>query len=87
MVIEVFSEVIVAPDYDAEALEVFASKKNLRVLKQQATKDDRLSTTEYKQISGGMLIQDADNYRVSENDLRVVSKRQPTPDEIRGMLR
>lgn len=84
LVIEVFSEVIVAPDYDPEALEIFASKKNLRVLRCEGSAAN--SATEYKQITGGMLIQDADRYRVSENDLKVVSRRSPTPEEIRGML-
>ncbi len=58
-VIEVFSEVIVAPDYEDEAIEIFKSKKNLRLLKIGSTDDDRRSTLEYKQLSGGFLVQDA----------------------------
>ena len=85
-VIEVFSEVIVAPDYDAEAVEIFASKKNLRLLKVRAANDDQRSTIEYKQISGGFLVQEADTLKVSEGELKVVSKRQPTDDELRSML-
>src|SRR5215211_4874385 len=78
LVIEVFSEVIVAPDYKDEALEIFRSKKNLRLLKLRTTDIGRRSTIEYKQISGGFLVQDADAYKVAESDLKLVSKRQPT---------
>jgi phosphoribosylaminoimidazolecarboxamide formyltransferase/IMP cyclohydrolase len=85
-VIEVFSEVIVAPGYDADALEVFRSKKNLRILLLRSTNEDGSSPFEYKQISGGFLVQDADRHRVGEADLKTVSKRQPTQDELRAML-
>src|SRR5436190_21403174 len=56
LVIEVFSEVIVAPEYDHEALEIFRSKKNLRILKLPATNNEQRTTPEYKQISGGFLV-------------------------------
>jgi phosphoribosylaminoimidazolecarboxamide formyltransferase / IMP cyclohydrolase len=82
-VIEVFSEVIVAPDFDDEAIDVFKSKKNLRVLRVANTDEQNL---EYKQISGGFLVQDADRYNVTDIDLRIVSKRQPTPEELRSMF-
>jgi phosphoribosylaminoimidazolecarboxamide formyltransferase/IMP cyclohydrolase len=85
-VIEVFSEVIVAPDYDDEAVEIFRSKKNLRLLKLRTTNDDQRSTIEYKQISGGVLAQDADTHNVGERDLKVVSKRAPTDAELQAML-
>ncbi len=84
-VIEVFSEVIVAPDYNAEAIEIFSSKKNLRVLKLRSTNNEQ-RRFEYKQISGGFLVQDADTHSVSEGELTVVSKRQPTETELRSML-
>jgi phosphoribosylaminoimidazolecarboxamide formyltransferase/IMP cyclohydrolase len=85
-VIEVFSEVIVAPDYDAEALEIFESKKNLRVLKLRTTNNEPRTTIEYKQISGGFLVQDADTHKLTAEELKVVSKRQPTEAEFRSML-
>ena len=89
-VIEVFSEVIVAPDYDAEALEIFRSKKNLRLLRiagGNATVWERVDRAlEYKQISGGFLVQEQDNYKVSESELKVVSKKQPTDADLRAML-
>ena len=89
---EVFTEVVVAPDFDAEALEIFGTKKNLRVLKaantdRNASVDERAdSKLEYKQISGGMLVQTKDDYRVSAADLQTVSKKQPSEEGIKAML-
>ncbi len=85
-VIEVFSEVIVAPDYDAEALEIFQSKKNLRVLRMARTANDQRSTIEYKQISGGFLVQDADLRNITKANLKIVTDRQPTEVDMRSML-
>lgn len=81
---EVFTEVVIAPEYESEALEIFKSKKNLRVLR--VASNGNSGTIEYKQISGGMLVQDKDIYKVTENDLKVVSKKQPTDDEFKAML-
>ncbi len=80
---KVFTEVVVAPEFDKEALEIFKTKKNLRVLKVMSDKNMR---NEYKQISGGMLVQEKDLYCVTENDLKFVSKKQPAEDQIRMML-
>lgn len=88
-VTKVFSEVIVAPDYDDAALEIFRSKKNLRTLKITPDKSrisNLKSEIEYKQISGGFLVQDADTHRITEHDLDIVTRRLPTPDEINSML-
>ena len=84
-VIEVFSEVVVAPAYEEAALEIFRSKKNLRVLK-VATNNDHRSTIEYKQISGGFLAQDMDLHRVSADELNFVSKLLPTDEQVAAML-
>ena len=99
-VIEVFSEVIVAPAFDGEALDVFRSKKNLRVLKvtrgNPSERGPRRSISErgagsegalqYKQISGGFLVQDEDNHKLKFDHLKFVSERKPTDAEIRSML-
>lgn len=85
-VIEVFSEVIVAPDYDSEALAIFKSKKNLRVLQIARKASDQRSTIEYKQISGGFLVQDADLRKISRAELTIVTEKQPTEEELRSML-
>jgi phosphoribosylaminoimidazolecarboxamide formyltransferase/IMP cyclohydrolase len=83
-VIEIFTEVVIAPDYDQEALDVLSAKKNLRVLR--AWPASRTLGLEYKQISGGMLVQTRDTHRLSPVDLKVVSKREPTEEEIRALL-
>jgi len=87
-VIEVFSEVIVGPDFDDDALEIFKSKKNLRVLRvssgRNASVNER-ANLEYKQISGGFLVQDADTHKLSLAELNIVTKRQPTNDELNSM--
>jgi phosphoribosylaminoimidazolecarboxamide formyltransferase/IMP cyclohydrolase len=83
-VIEIFTEVLIAPDYDDQALEVLRSKKNLRVLR--ALPASRAEGVEYNQISGGMLVQTRDTHRLKREDLKVVTKRQPTADQIDDLL-
>ena len=84
---EVFTEVVIAPAYEDAALDIFRSKKNLRVLRlPHPTISDQGTTIEYKQISGGCLVQDRDVHRLSAADLKIVTQRQPTPDEIKAML-
>ena len=80
---EVFTEVVLAPEFDADALEIFKTKKNLRVLRVEQGEDSGL---EYKQISGGMLVQEKDLYKVSESDFKIVSQKQPSENEVRAML-
>lgn len=83
-VIEIFTEVLIAPDYDDEALEVLRSKKNLRVLR--ALPASPASALEYKQITGGMLVQTRDVHKLKAEDLKVVTKREPSEEEIRALL-
>jgi phosphoribosylaminoimidazolecarboxamide formyltransferase/IMP cyclohydrolase len=83
-VIEIFTEVIIAPDYDDDALEVLRTKKNLRVL--SAGEAKVAEGLDYKQISGGMLVQTSDTHRLSREGLRTVTKRAPTPQEIDDLL-
>lgn len=84
-VIEVFSEVIVAPAYDDGALEIFRSKKNLRVLK-LAANNENAAAIEYKQISGGFLVQEMDLHRVDAEELNFVSRLAPTDNQVAAML-
>ena len=88
-VVEVFSEVIIAPDYDDDAIEVFTSKKNLRVLRVKGGNPSREGAepqTEYRQISGGFLVQDKDTHRLNASGIKVVTDRQPSEAEINAML-
>ena len=81
----IFLEVIIAPAYAPEALEIFAQKKNLRVLQiNQQNSDSAIYTT--LKIGGGLLVQEQDRYLLQREDLRLVSKRQPTAQEIEQMM-
>jgi phosphoribosylaminoimidazolecarboxamide formyltransferase / IMP cyclohydrolase len=83
-VTEIFTEVIIAPDFEPAALEVLKTKKNLRVLR--AGRPEPIAGLEYKQISGGMLVQTRDTHRMKREDLKVVTKRAPSDKEIEDLL-
>jgi phosphoribosylaminoimidazolecarboxamide formyltransferase/IMP cyclohydrolase len=83
-IIEIFTEVIIAPEYEPAALEILKTKKNLRVLK--AREREKREGVEYKQISGGMLVQTRDAHKLKREDLKVVTKREPTEEEIRDLM-
>jgi phosphoribosylaminoimidazolecarboxamide formyltransferase/IMP cyclohydrolase len=83
-VTEIFTEVVVAPDFEIEAAEILRAKKNLRVLRVEDSRG--LSGTEYKQVGGGFLAQEKDSYRASQSDLVVVSEKQPTEEQFKAML-
>lgn len=83
-VIEIFAEVVVAPEYDGDALDVLRTKKNLRIL--LIDPDIYDAGIEFRQISGGMLLQEFDEEKLDPNDLRVVSARKPSDDEMAALL-
>ncbi len=80
-----FFEVVLAPDFEDSALEVFKAKPNLRILKIDDIKPEPNGRT-YRKVSGGLLIQDLDTKQISESDLKIVTKRQPTEQEMKDML-
>lgn len=82
----VFTEVIVAPSISAGALEVLSGKKNLRILETGALADPGAPGLTVKTLAGGFLVQSRDNGQVSEDDLRVVTKRAPSAQELQDML-
>jgi phosphoribosylaminoimidazolecarboxamide formyltransferase/IMP cyclohydrolase len=83
-VVEIFTEVVIAPDYEAAALEILKTKKNLRVLCVATL--GQTQGLEFKQISGGMLVQTRDSHRLKREELKVVTKREPTEEEIKALL-
>ncbi len=83
-VIEIFTEVVIAPDFDEAALEILKTKKNLRVLRAGEARIDE--SLEYRQISGGMLVQTRDVHQLKREDLKVVTKRAPSENEIHDLL-
>ncbi|HCH5604914.1 TPA: bifunctional phosphoribosylaminoimidazolecarboxamide formyltransferase/IMP cyclohydrolase [Vibrio parahaemolyticus] len=80
-----FVEVIIAPSVSAEAIEVVAAKKNVRLLEcgEWTTKTTGFDV---KRVNGGLLVQDRDQGMVRLDDLKVVSKRQPTEEELKDAL-
>jgi phosphoribosylaminoimidazolecarboxamide formyltransferase/IMP cyclohydrolase len=79
---KLFLEVIAAPGFDEAAQEKFASKKNLRLVEVAAANQKWV----LKNVSGGMLVQDADVRPLADADLKVVTKRAPTHEETRALL-
>ncbi len=77
---EIFTEVLIAPDFDEQALEILKQKKNLRVLK-LAEFNKIEKAFQLKRIQGGMLLQDQDFKNISDIDFNVVSEREPTEEE------
>ncbi len=82
----IFTEVVIAPDVTDEAREVFAKKKNLRLLTTGALADPKQAQLSYRQVSGGLLVQDKDSGFITLDDLKVVTKRQPSEAELADML-
>ncbi len=83
---EIFTEVVIAPDADADARAVFAGKENLRLLLTGAMPDPRAAGRYIKPLAGGFLLQDRDAGHIAVGDLKVVTKRQPSEQEIADML-
>ena len=79
---KLFLEVIAAPGFDDAAKVKFAGKKNLRLVEIVHAPDKWV----LKNVSGGILLQDADTRRLSESDLKIVTRRPPTPEEKRALL-
>ena len=81
-----FTEVIIAPSITAEALKVVAAKQNVRVLSCGQWAATPQHAFDYKRVNGGLLVQDRDIHQITAADLKVVSKRQPSPKEIEDLL-
>ncbi|HCN24368.1 MAG TPA: bifunctional phosphoribosylaminoimidazolecarboxamide formyltransferase/inosine monophosphate cyclohydrolase, partial [Candidatus Marinimicrobia bacterium] len=81
----VFVEIVLAPSFDPEALEVFKKKKNLRVL-EIGKFGKRTKKMEVRNIDGGLLVQSVDTKILTKEDLTVVTEKQPTEAEINTAL-
>ncbi|CAB1370015.1 bifunctional phosphoribosylaminoimidazolecarboxamide formyltransferase/IMP cyclohydrolase [Denitratisoma oestradiolicum] len=83
-----FAEVIIAPEITEEARAVFAAKQNLRVLIVPLGHPGGkcAGAFDYKRVGGGLLVQSADEARIAQSDIKVVSKRVPTEAEMRDLL-
>jgi phosphoribosylaminoimidazolecarboxamide formyltransferase/IMP cyclohydrolase len=83
---EIFTEVVIAPEADDDAVAVFAKKKNLRLLVTGGLPDPAAPGLSLKTIAGGFLVQNRDIGRVRREDLKIVTKKQPTDAQIADML-
>jgi len=87
-----FVEVLIAPDYTEEALAVFKAKANVRVLKIDLPKggstawEQGRNSHDIKRVGSGILIQTADNHELTEADLKIVSKKQPTKQQLADLM-
>ncbi len=83
---KLFVEVIIAPQVSEDAKSVLSSKKNLRLLQTGTMPDPAAPGLAFKNLSGGLLVQTRDNGRIVVEDLKVVTKRAPTEQEMRDLL-
>lgn len=83
-VIKQFVEVIIAPAVSDAAKKIFAAKANVRVL--TVPLGDGLNTLEYKRVGGGLLIQTPDAMNVTSKQFKIVTKKQPTPQQLQDLL-
>ena len=81
-----FVEVIVAPAIDADAAEIVATKKNVRVLETGSWPNAANAGYEFKKVSGGLLVQNTDLGVITADDLKVVTELAPTPEQVQDML-
>lgn len=85
-IIKTFSEVIIAPDIESAALDILKDKKNVRVLTTGAMPDIHDRRRMVTRVAGGLLVQDNDFGVITLDDLKVVSEREPTEEELRDMI-
>ncbi len=85
-IVDIFTEVVIAPDASPEAQEIFARKKNLRLLLTGGLPDPAAPGETFRSVAGGMLVQSRDASRLTPADLKVVTRRAPTPEEMADML-
>ena len=87
-----FVEVLIAPDFDSEALAIFSAKANVRVLKIALPTGGNTpwqqgrNAQDIKRVGSGILMQTADNHQIAESELKIISAKQPTPVQMANML-
>ncbi len=84
---EIFLEIVIAPDFSEEALDILKQKKNIRLLKLGSLEAaERKAEFVVTSVEGGMLVQESDIARLEQNDLKVVTNRKPTDEELKQLL-
>lgn len=82
---KIFLEIIIAPSFSPEALEILKQKKNIRLLRLPEISHKPVNAYDLKKVGGGLLLQDKDDILYDESDIRVVTKKQPTAEELETM--
>lgn len=82
---KIFLEIIIAPDFTPEALEILTRKKNIRLMKLDTTLSVN-TALKYTNVNDGLLVQEMDMHQIKGEDLRCVTNRKPTPEEIKQLL-
>lgn len=82
----IFTEVVIAPGASEAAREIFAAKKNLRLLTTDGMPNPAAALRTYRQVAGGILVQDKDNGSIGETDLKVVTRKAPSDAELADLL-
>ena len=83
---KLFLELVIAPKFSAEAIKIFSSKNNLRVIQTKGINLKAKGNKEFKQLDGGFLMQDNDTKDLTKNNLNIVTKRKPSKREINDLL-
>ncbi len=85
-IVKIFTEVVIAPEADEDAIAIFKKKKDLRLLVTGALPDPLAVGETFKSVAGGFLVQSRDDARITANDLKIVTKRAPNETELADML-
>jgi phosphoribosylaminoimidazolecarboxamide formyltransferase/IMP cyclohydrolase len=85
-IVKIFTEVVIAPEADEDAIEAFRRRRDLRLLLTGALPDPGAPGETFRSVAGGFLVQARDGARLTESDLRIVTRRAPTPAETADML-
>jgi len=85
-IVKIFTEVVIAPEADEDAIAVFKRRKDLRLLITGALPDPLAKGEVFKSVAGGFVVQTRDDARLNPADLKIVTRRQPTETEVRDML-
>jgi phosphoribosylaminoimidazolecarboxamide formyltransferase/IMP cyclohydrolase len=80
---KIFVEIVIAPSFTKEAFEILSKKKNIRLLElPEISRKNKAGTLDFKKVAGGLLVQELDLTLYNEADLKVVTKRAPTDEEM-----
>ncbi len=82
---KIFLEVVIAPDFDKDAIDILGTKKNMRILEIPSSTGDRPADYDYRRVVGGLLIQERDSIGEDIKNAQVVTKRTPTEDEYQAL--